>query len=33
MSEISFEISKDVTRVWDLDVPIIVDKENKNIKY
>ena len=32
MSEISFEISKDVTRVWDLDVPVIVDKENKNIK-
>ena len=32
MSEITFEISKDVTRVWDLDVPVVVDKEKNNIK-
>jgi len=32
MSEISFELAKDVTRVWDLDVPVVVDTENKNIK-
>jgi len=32
MPEISFEISRDVTRVWDLDVPVVVDKKAKNIK-
>lgn len=32
MSEISFELPKDATRIWDLDVPVVVDKQNKNIK-
>jgi len=32
MSEISFELAKDVTRIWDLDVPVVNDVENKSIK-
>jgi ATP-dependent protease ClpP protease subunit len=32
MSEISFELPRDATRIWDLDVPVVVDKENNNIK-
>jgi len=32
MSEISFELARDVTRVWDLDVPVVNDVQNKNIK-
>lgn len=32
MSEISFELPRDATRVWDLNVPVVVDSENKNIK-
>ena len=32
MSEISFELPRDATRIWDLNVPVVVDKENKNIK-
>ena len=31
MSEISFELARDVTRVWDLDVPVVNDPENKSI--
>lgn len=32
MANISIELPRDVTRIWDLDVPVIDDKENKNIK-
>ncbi len=32
MAEISFELPKDATRIWELPVPVVVDKENKNIK-
>jgi ATP-dependent Clp protease protease subunit len=32
MSEISFELPRDATRIWDLDVPVVNDVENKNIK-
>jgi ATP-dependent Clp protease protease subunit len=32
MSEISFELARDVTRIWDLDVPVVNDTENKSIK-
>jgi ATP-dependent Clp protease protease subunit len=32
MSEISFELAKDVTRIWDLEVPVVNDVENKSIK-
>lgn len=32
MSSISFELPRDVTRVWDLDVPIVNDLKNKVIK-
>lgn len=32
MSNISFELPRDVTRVWDLDVPIVNDPKNKTIK-
>lgn len=31
MTHLSFELPKDVTRVWDLDVPIVYDKEQKTI--
>jgi ATP-dependent Clp protease protease subunit len=29
---IQFELPRDATRVWDLDVPVVVDTQNKNIK-
>lgn len=32
MTEIMFELPRNVTRIWDLDVPIIVDKDAKSIK-
>lgn len=32
MSEISFELPRDATRIWELEVPIVNDVENKNIK-
>lgn len=32
MSEISFELPRDATRIWDLDVPVVNDVQNKNIK-
>ncbi len=31
MSAITFELPKDITRIWDLQVPIIKDEENKII--
>lgn len=32
MADLSFELPRDATRVWDLEVPIIVDSINSNIK-
>jgi ATP-dependent protease ClpP protease subunit len=32
MAEISFELPRDVTRIWDLPVPIIVNNDTKTIK-
>lgn len=32
MSDISFELPRDATRIWELEVPIVNDVENKNIK-
>lgn len=32
MSGIVFELPKTATRIWDLAVPIVVDKEERNIK-
>lgn len=32
MTDFLFELPKDITRVWDLAVPIIVDKDAKSIK-
>lgn len=32
MPEIAFELPRDVTRIWDLPVPIVIDKENKTMK-
>lgn len=32
MSEISFELPKDATRVWDLAVPVVVDQKSNIIK-
>jgi ATP-dependent Clp protease protease subunit len=31
MPEISFELPRDVTRIWDLPVPIIINKEAKTV--
>lgn len=32
MAELSFEIPRDATRIWDLLVPIVVDKKTNTIK-
>ena len=32
MSELSFELPRDVTRIWDLPVPIIVNKDTKVVQ-
>lgn len=32
MTAISFELPRDATRIWDLEVPVITDAEKKNIK-